>query len=255
MLLNVLDLVNALKKQHAEVELVQLDSLTLEETATVLANAKVLVAVSSDDMVSMALLPKGSTVVSIVPFGNPDRVWRPLAKRFGINYVAWHNKDRSKARFHPELLSAYGVVGAEAEEIVNADHYDSEHHNWAGEFYWAMVFVALFWHDSHCTCLLICFVGTQGHNCRRRRCHSSCGQGYECPRNKAKEGRTVMTNCTTPFPSLKKCCPNTTSFNYFFWLFVNQKNYLFLHVCRMVLLVFTNHLLERCSRLHEKGKL
>ena len=144
MLLNALDIVTALKKQHAEVELVQLDSLTLEETAAVLANAKVLVAVSSDDLVSMALLPKGSTVVSIVPFGNPDRVWRPLAKRFGINYVAWHNKDRSKARFHPELLSAYGVVGAEAEEIVNADHYDSERQNWAGEFYWAMVFVALF---------------------------------------------------------------------------------------------------------------
>lgn len=162
MLLNVLDLVNALKKQHAEVELVQLDSLTLEETAAVLANAKVLVAVSSDDMVSMALLPKGSTVVSIVPFGNPDRVWRPLAKRFGINYVAWHNKDRSKARFHPELLSAYGVVGAEAEEIVNADHYDSEHHNWAGEFYWAMVFVALFLHDSHCNLLFSSFCWNTG---------------------------------------------------------------------------------------------
>lgn len=248
MLLNALDIVNALKKQHAEVELVQLDSLTLEETAAVLANAKVLVAVSSDDMVSMALLPKGSTVVSIVPFGNPDRVWRPLAKRFGINYVAWHNKDRSKARFHPKLLSAYGVVGEEAEAIVNADHYDSEHHNWAGEFYWAMVFVMLLSHQQ----MLFHMLMKQGHNGRRRRSDSSCGQCNGSPRDKTKEGRTVMmTHSFFLFHNIHHLSQQNIQNSSI--LFANKKAHL--HMCWVVLFVCTNHFLDLGNCLSEKGKL
>lgn len=149
MILNVLELVAALKKNYENVEMVELSHTSFEERARIMSTAKVLISVVSDDLTAMSMLPKDSTVISIVPYGNPDRVWRRLAKRFGIKYVFWKNEDREKAAFHPEILKEYNIVGQEAEKIVKADKYVPDEQSWAGEFYWNMVFVAF----SFCTFL------------------------------------------------------------------------------------------------------
>jgi len=139
-ILNVIDLVEALKKKFkdVEVEMVELSTTSFEERAIIMASAKVFISVVSDDMAAMAMLPKESSVVSIVPYGNKDKVWGPLAKHFGIKYSFWKNEDRNKAGFRPEILMGYNVNEKDVEMIINADGY-SEEQNWAGEFYWSMV--------------------------------------------------------------------------------------------------------------------
>ena len=141
MILNVLELAAALKQKYEDVEVVELSHTSFEDRARIMSRAKVFISVVSDDLTAMAMLPKDSTVISIVPFGNPDRVWRRMAKRFGVNYVFWKNEDREKAAFHPEILKEYNVVGEEAEKIVKADKYVPDEQSWVGEFYWNMVFV------------------------------------------------------------------------------------------------------------------
>ena len=145
-ILNVLELVDALKKKYDDVEMVEISHTSFEQRARLLSQAKVFVSVVSDDLTAMSMLPKESTIVSIVPYGNPDRVWRPTAKRFSVKYSWWKNEDRSKAKFHPEILKDYGITGNDADVIINADRYMPNEHSWAGEFYWSMVFVINFFH-------------------------------------------------------------------------------------------------------------
>jgi len=139
MLLNVLDLVHALQEKYDDVQVVELSHTPFTDRARILSQAKVLVSVVSEDLAGMAMLPKDSTVVSIVPFGTNDRIWRPFAKRFGVKYSSWKNEDREKAAFHPEILSQYGVSDQETQDIIKADKYIPDKHNWAGEFYWSLV--------------------------------------------------------------------------------------------------------------------
>jgi len=141
MLLNVLELVDALKKKYDEVELVELAHTPFEKRVNLLSQAKVFVSVVSDDLTSISMLPKDSTVVSIVPYGNgnADRIWRPMAKRFGVKYTWWKNEDRDKAVFHPEILKDYGLSEKDADAIINSDKFKPDEHHWVGEFYWSMV--------------------------------------------------------------------------------------------------------------------
>jgi len=101
-----------------------LSHLPIRSQIDIVSSSAVFISTHSEDMAYMLFLRPGSSIIEVMPYGVECDVNKKLAELCGLKYFAWHNKDRSRARFDPKILDTFPLTPEQKKAITEADKYD-----------------------------------------------------------------------------------------------------------------------------------
>eukprot|EP01105_Mastigella_eilhardi_P023056 TRINITY_DN5768_c0_g1_i1.p1 TRINITY_DN5768_c0_g1~~TRINITY_DN5768_c0_g1_i1.p1 ORF type:complete len:356 (-),score=102.02 TRINITY_DN5768_c0_g1_i1:130-1197(-) len=118
-----------------QVSVERLEERTHAEQLALLCNTAALISTHGSALSNIVFLPPSAHVFEIFPYGFTRPTFQGFAAKMGVQYHAWHNTDRARATFHPEVLEQYRLTPSDRAAIVDAPHYDVKM-PWAGNMYW-----------------------------------------------------------------------------------------------------------------------
>eukprot|EP00727_Mastigamoeba_balamuthi_P001918 m51a1_g11723 putative protein o-linked-mannose beta- -n-acetylglucosaminyltransferase 2 (406) ;mRNA; f:103391-104875 len=138
-ILNARPLTDGLRKAFGndyDVQLVQLEDMPFAQQVRLVSEAALFVAIHGSAMSNILFLPPGASALELFPYGFERPTFKGISMKTSVWYLEWHNTQKSRTRFHPEILDRFNLDAEARRAIVEAPRFNTTKMPWAGNMYW-----------------------------------------------------------------------------------------------------------------------
>jgi len=113
---------------------VLLEELSLKEQLELLGKTSILIGMHGSGLSNTLFLPAGTSLIELFPYQFKRNSYQLLAEAANVFYSSWQNLDKTKTKFHPEILDTFKeLTHEEKEKIIENPIFTT---SWAANLYW-----------------------------------------------------------------------------------------------------------------------